>query len=105
MKSNYPYPKDEIEFYARQYSIDQLVKYYEFDTLMAYYLFGMNSLKNINMVIENKLFDVIGQTPFKVEQDKVYYIVRTNVIKKAMEKLNVCSVLICDDKVIVTSNN
>lgn len=105
MKSNYNYPKDEIEFYSRQYSVDHLVKYYEFDMLMAYYLFGMNTLTKINGVIDNKLFDVVGETPFKVEQDRVYFIVRTNVIKKAMEKLYACSILVCLDSVIVSHNN
>ena len=105
MKVNYSYPKSEIEFYSRQYSIGQLVENYDFPNLMAYYLFGMNSLKQMDTIIEDDLFDLVGRTQFQVEQDKSYFLVRTYVIKTAMEKLTACSVFLCSDSVMVTYNN
>lgn len=105
MKANYPYPKDEIEFYARPYSINQLVEHYNFQDLVAYYIFGMNTLKHINLIIENKLFDSIGRTPFMVEQDKVYFIVRTEVVKKAMEKMDSCKIISAKNMLFVEYNN
>ena len=105
MKANYSYPKSEIEFYSRQYSIGQLVENYDFPNLMAYYLFGMNSLKKMDTIIEEGLFDFVGRTQFQVEQDKSYFLVRTHVIKTAMEKLTACSVFLCSDSVMVTYNN
>jgi hypothetical protein len=105
MKSNYPYPKNEIEFYQRQYSIEQLLENYDFQNLMAYYLFGMNTLKNINMVIEEGLYESVGRTPFRVEQDRAYFFVRTEVIKKAMEKMDTCQVIFTNNMVMVAHKN
>lgn len=97
MKANYNYPKNEFEFYARQYSVDQLVKNYSFDTLMAYYLFGMNTLKQMDYIIDNNLFDEVGATPMQVGEDKTHFMVRTYVTRVAIEKLGVCQIEQNDD--------
>jgi hypothetical protein len=105
MNPNYPYPKDEIEFYSRDYSIDQLVKNYEFSHLMAYYLFGMNTIQKIDMIIEGKLYAEIGRTPDEVYDDKMYFTLRTFVIRNAMSKMDTCDIVLIDDKVMVLHNN
>jgi hypothetical protein len=105
MKANYPYPKNEIEFYSRQYAISQLVENYDFNHLMAYYIYGLNTLKNINHIIDNGLFELVNRTEFQVEQDKVYFVVRTETIKRAMQKLTTTSIIICKDSVMINYNN
>ena len=105
MNPNYSYPNNEVEFYQRQYSIDQLVENYDFQNLMAYYLFGMNTLKYINLVIDQGLYVSVGRTPFRVEQDKMYFVVRTEVVKKAMEKIDVCSIVIAKDMLFIVHKN
>ena len=50
MKANYPYPKNEFEFYSREYSIEQLIENYDVSNLMEYYLFGMNCIKKMNTI-------------------------------------------------------
>ncbi len=92
MKVNYNYPKNEFEFYARQYSVKQLVDNYSFDTLMAYYLFGMNTLNQMDYIINNDLFDEVGTTPMQVGEDKTHFMVRTYVTRVAMEKLGICQI-------------
>jgi hypothetical protein len=92
MKANYNYPKNEFEFYARQYSVKQLVDNYSFDTLMAYYLFGMNTLNQMDYIINNDLFDEVGTTPMQVGEDKTHFMVRTYVTRVAMERLGVCQI-------------
>ena len=105
MNRNYPYPKNELEFYSRQYSIDQLVKNYNSEMLFEYYHFGMLALEKINIVIDNNMFKMVGETQFKVEQDKAYLIVRTNVVKKALELLLNCSVIPLNNGVTFVHNN
>jgi len=105
MNPNYRYPKNELEFYARQYSINQLVDNYDLSNLMAYYLFGVNCIQKMDLILEEGLFDFVSRTQFEVEQDKSYFLVRTYVIKRAMEKLNNCSVLLGSDSVILIYNN
>jgi len=97
MNPNYEYPKNEFEFYARQYSVDQLVKNYSFSTLMAYYLFGMNTINQMDFIINNNLFDEVGATPMQVATDKTHFMVRTYVTRVAMERLGICQVVTNDD--------
>jgi hypothetical protein len=92
MKANYNYPKNEFEFYARQYSVKELVDNYSFDTLMAYYLFGMNTLNQLDYIIDNNLFDKLGATPIRVANDKTHFMVRTYVTRVAMEKAGLCQI-------------
>lgn len=105
MNPNYPYPKDEIEFYSRAYSVDQLVKNYEFNHLMAYYLFGMNTLQKIDSVIEKELYAEMGRTPDDVFDDKMYFVLRTAIVRNAMSKMDSCDIVLIDDKVMVLHNN
>lgn len=105
MNSNYPYPKNEVEFYSRAYSVDQLVKNYEFSHLMAYYLYGMNTLQKIDSVIEHELYAEMDRTPDDVFDDKMYFILRTAIIKNAMSKMDTCDVVVVDDKIMILHNN
>ena len=105
MKANYPYPKNEFEFYSREYSIEQLIENYDVSNLMEYYLFGMNCIKKMNTILEGGLFELVDRIQSVVEQDKAYFLVRTHVIKTAMEKMTTSSILICNDSVMLTHNN
>jgi hypothetical protein len=105
MNPNYQYPKDEFEFYSRPYSVDQLVKNYDFNHLMAYYLFGMNTLQKINSVIENELYEEMERSPDEVYNDKMFFTLRTAIIKNAMAKMYVCEIALVDDKIMVLHNN
>jgi hypothetical protein len=105
MNPNYPYPKDEAEFYSRPYSVDQLVKNYDFNHLMAYYLFGVNTLQMINYVIDNSLYEQTERTPDEVYNDKMFFTLRTAIIKNAMSKMNACEIAFVDDKIMVLHNN
>jgi len=105
MNPNYQYPKNEIEFYSRPYSVDQLVKNYDFNHLMAYYLFGMSTLQRINLVIDNGMYDEVGRSVDEVYNDQMFFTLRTAIIKNAMAKMYVCEIALVDDKVIVLHNN
>lgn len=92
MNPNYPYPKNENEFFSRQYSVDQLVKNYTFQQLMFFYHYGMNTLNVLNRIIDKNLFDEVGELPHNVENDKAYFILRTAIIKNAMQKMDTCQI-------------
>ena len=105
MNPNYQYPKNEFEFYSRPYSVEQLVKNYDFNHLMAYYLFGMSTLQKINLVIDNDMYDEVGRNVDEVYNDKMFFTLRTSIIKNAMTKMYVCEIALVDDKIIVLHNN
>jgi hypothetical protein len=92
MNPNYSYPKNENEFFSRQYSVDQLVKNYTFQQLMFFYHYGMNTLNVLNHIIENNLFDEVEELPHNVENDKMYFVLRTAIIRNAMQKMDTCQI-------------
>lgn len=89
MKSNYAYPKTEIEFFQRQYSIDQLVDTYTIDQLMAYYSFGVNTIRQLDRIIDGNLYETCEVTPEKVDSDKMYLVLRCAIVKNAVKQLSV----------------
>jgi hypothetical protein len=93
MKSNYPYPKDEMEFYSRNYSVDQLIKNYDYQNLMSYYIFGLNMLNGFQKVIDDKCYGVIDRTPDEVFEDKMHFVLRTQIVKNAITKMDTCEIL------------
>jgi hypothetical protein len=92
MNPNYPYPKSEYEFYSRQYSVDQLIKNYSFQHLMAYYFFGVNVLAKLNYIADNNLYEMVDQSPDKIWDDKMYFILRTAIVKNAIQNIERCQV-------------
>jgi hypothetical protein len=92
MNPNYPYPKNENEFFSRQYSVDQLVTNYTFQQLMFFYHYGMNILNSLDYIIKNNLFDEVGELPQNVEGDRLYFVLRTAIIKNAMQKMDTCQI-------------
>jgi hypothetical protein len=105
MNPNYQYPKNEIEFYSRPYSVDQLVKNYDFNHLMAYYLFGMSTLQRINLVIDNGMYNEVGRSADEVYNDQMFFTLRTAIVKNAMAKIYVCEIILVGDKIMVLHNN
>ena len=102
---NYPYPKNEDEFFSRQYSVDDLKKNYPFDELVAYYIYGMNLVKKINHIIENNLYFELGVDQGQVEFDFNYFVVRTIVVKRAIEVKGQCEVLNTSNQMFIVQSN
>ena len=105
MKSNHNHPKNEFDFYKRQYSVHELIKNFDFQDLMGYYVYGMNTIKAINEIIDNDRYDLVDLLPHEVKQDKMYFVMRTTIVKNAISKINVCDVINTDDKIILLPLN
>jgi hypothetical protein len=101
MNPNYPYPKNEMEFYSRNYSVDQLIANYPFQHLMAYYCYGISVLSRIEEIIGNNLYDEVGANPDEVWNDKMHYVLRTAIVRNAIQKLDACQVLTTAKRVFV----
>ncbi len=105
MKANYNYPKDEMEFYSRQYSVSDLIKNYKFPELMAYYLYGMNTLRAIQYAIDNNEYEFIERTKDEVYEDKLYFTMRTTIVKNALRKMDTCDLLSAKNSMFVCYSN
>jgi hypothetical protein len=92
MNANY---ETEHEFYSKPYSVDQLVDKFKFDmpTLMAYYIYGMRTLRAIQEIIDNNLYNTIERDADDVYKDKLYFAIRTTIVKNAISKMESCEIL------------
>ena len=89
MNANY---QSEMEFYGTAYSVDQLIKKFDFPTLIAYYIYGMNTLRAIQEVIDNDLYESIDRGFEDVQEDKFYFTMRTTIVKNALSKMDTCEI-------------
>ena len=90
---NYPYPKSSLEFFSRQYSIDQLVKNYELSTLITYLSDGRIIYDQIKDVLNTKSYIKLGIPEFHVMQDLSYFTLRLHVLKSAISNLSKMDVI------------
>jgi hypothetical protein len=103
--NNENYARNEFEFYAKFYTHEELKSNYTFHELMSLYLFGMNTLKKINTIIDENLFDEVGATPMEVYRDKTIFSVKTYIVKSAVESLESCEILTSDKSMFVVHKN
>jgi hypothetical protein len=47
----------------------------------------------------------MDRTPDDVFDDKIYFTLRTAIIKNAMSKMDTCDVVVVDDKIMILYNN
>jgi len=100
MNANY---ETEHEFYSKPYSVDQLVDKFKFDmpTLMAYYIYGVRTLRAIQEIIDNNLYDTIERDEDKVYEDKLYFTIRTTIVKNAISKMESCQIVAVSNNLFV----
>jgi hypothetical protein len=84
--------KTPVEFFATFYTIHDLIENYSFDELMFYLSYGTDILAKLNYIINNDLYDFVGEDKEKVFDDKVLVIVRNNTITKAISSIDPCKV-------------
>jgi len=83
----------EMEFYGKPYSVDQLINKFDFPTLIAYYIYGMNTLRAIQEVIDEDLYKSIDRSFKDVQEDKFYFTMRTAIVKNALTTMEPCEIL------------
>lgn len=93
MESNDFLKKTPIEFFATSYTIYDLIEKYSFDELMFYLVYGTDILAKLNYIINNDLYDFVGEDKEKVFDDKVFFMVRNNSITNAIKSIDPCQVI------------
>jgi len=84
--------KTPVEFFATRYTVYELIENYSFDELMFYLSYGTDILAKLNYIINNDLYDFVGEDKGKVFDDKVFFMVRNNSITKAISSIDPCKV-------------
>jgi hypothetical protein len=51
------------------------------------------------------LYEEMERSPDEVYNDKMFFTLRTAIIKNAMSKMYVCEIALVDDKIMVLHNN
>jgi hypothetical protein len=98
-------PKNEMEFYCSEFSVNDLVNNYKFNELMEYYMYGLHTIKAIQEVIDNNEYYLVDKTYEEVKNDKMYFVLKCTIIKNAIKKLNLCDVITSNDNVFVIHSN
>ena len=105
MNSNFDYPKNEMEFYCRVFSVDDLVNNYKFNELMAYYMYGLNTIKAIQELIDTKNYYQVDKSYDEIQNDKTWFILKTTIVKNAIKKISICDILVTSNNVFVVNSN
>lgn len=105
MNKNHNYPKNEMEFYCREYSVDDLVNNYKFDELIAYYIYGLKAITSIQQLIDNNIGYIVNKTNPELENDKTSIILRGAIVKNALRKMNTCDIIVANNNVFVINQN
>jgi hypothetical protein len=93
--------KTPIEFFSKRHTVYELIENYSFDELMFYLSYGTDILAKLNYIINNDLYDFVGENKDKVIEDKLFFTVRNNSITKAISSIDPCKVYTYSNMVFV----